>query len=245
MIGWLRGEQQAPQIALGGREVPLAIKRHPRARRMTLRLAPGGEEVRVTLPRWGRTADALAFAESRRDWLEAQLAQQPAPNPPAPGGTLAYRGEQLHIAWDAALPRRPALGTGEIRLGGTEQSLARRLQRWLEGEALQLMGEDLACYCAAAGCAPPALRLSRARRRWGSCSGAKGSREQTIRANWRLVQAPDAVRRSVIAHEVAHLVHFDHSPAFHALLGEIYEGELAAADRWLKQHGRSLFASFG
>ena len=49
----------------------------------------------------------------------------------------------------------------------------------------------------------------------------------------------------MIAHEVAHLVHFDHSPAFHALLGEIYEGELAAADRWFKQHGRSLFASFG
>ena len=39
------------------------------------------------------------------------------------------------------------------------------------------------------------------------------------RINWRLVMAPDPVRRSVVAHEVAHLVHFDHSPAFHALLG--------------------------
>ena len=66
-----------------------------------------------------------------------------------------------------------------------------------------------------------------------------------MRINWRLVQAPDFVRRSVVAHEVAHLVHFDHSPAFHTLLARIYEADLAAADRWLKQQGRSLYASFG
>ena len=84
------------------------------------------------------------------------------------------------------------------------------------------------------------LSLSRAQRRWGSCSG-----HGTIRVNWRLVQAPDEVRRSVVAHEVAHLVHFDHSRAFHALLGELYEGDLAAANRWLKQHGRTLYTAFG
>ena len=86
----------------------------------------------------------------------------------------------------------------------------------------------------------PALRLSRALRRWGSCSG-KGC----IRINWRLVQAPDHVRRSVVAHEVAHLVHFDHSPAFRALLAQLFEGDLAAADDWLRREGRGLYAAFG
>jgi predicted metal-dependent hydrolase len=84
------------------------------------------------------------------------------------------------------------------------------------------------------------VALSRAQRRWGSCSD-----RARIRINWRLVQAPDFVRRSVVAHEVAHLVHFDHSPAFHALLGDIYEGEIGVADRWLKERGRSLYAAFG
>ena len=59
------------------------------------------------------------------------------------------------------------------------------------------------------------------------------------------MQAPDFVRRSVVAHEVAHLVHFDHSAAFHALLRMIYEGDTGAADRWLKREGRGLYASFG
>ena len=57
--------------------------------------------------------------------------------------------------------------------------------------------------------------------------------------------APDEVRRSVVAHEVAHLVHFDHSPAFHALLGDLFEGRLDKADSWLKREGRSLYAAFG
>ena len=66
-----------------------------------------------------------------------------------------------------------------------------------------------------------------------------------MRINWRLVMAPDAVRRSVVAHEVAHLLHFDHGPAFKAALAAIYDGDLAASDRWLKAHGRTLYAAFG
>ena len=76
--------------------------------------------------------------------------------------------------------------------------------------------------------------------------GGKGQGNgKRIRLNWRLIQAPDFVRRSVVAHEVTHLVHFDHSPAFHALLGDLYEDDIAVADRWLKQNGRSLYAHFG
>ncbi len=240
MIDWLRRSRVDPSVEIGGREVPLAIRRHARAKRLTMRLAPDGSEVRITLPRWGRTMDALVFADSRRDWLAAQLAAVPRVDPPLPGGTLRYRGERLSIEWDANLPRRPRLDGTAVRLGGPEATVTARLRRWLEAEALRVLEADLADYCARAGRAAPALRLSRAVRRWGSCSG-KGC----IRINWRLIQAPDAVRRSVVAHEVAHLVHFDHSPAFRALLGELFEGDLEAADAWLRREGRGLYAAFG
>ena len=66
-----------------------------------------------------------------------------------------------------------------------------------------------------------------------------------MRINWRLIQAPDFVRRSVVAHEVTHLVHFDHSPAFHQMLGDLYAGDIREADQWLKDKGRTLYSSFG
>ncbi|HUQ14332.1 MAG TPA: YgjP-like metallopeptidase domain-containing protein [Novosphingobium sp.] len=252
MIDWLRrrppviGRETAPPgvtrraLRLGQRELPLAIRRLRTARRMTLRLAPDGSEARVTLPPWGRIAEAEAFARDRAEWLARQLAALPAAEPPRSGGELAYRGERLRIEWRTDAPRKPALDDGAVLLGGPEASLARRLQRWLEGEALRLIASDAAEYAAAAGVAAPKLQLSRARRRWGSCAG-----DDTVRINWRLVMAPDAVRRSVVAHEIAHLVHFDHSTEFHRLLGAIYDDDVAAANRWLKREGRSLYAPFG
>lgn len=240
MIDWLRRENAEPSVTIAGRELPLAIRRHPRATRLTMRLAPDGSEVRITMPRWGRTADAVVFAHKRLDWLEGQLAAIPPARPPQPGGTVLYRGRALTIAWEQGRPRTPAIAGETLVLGGPAETVPTRIRRWLEREALRLCAEDLAHYCARAGLAEPQLRLSRALRRWGSCSG-KGC----IRINWRLVQAPDAVRRSVVAHEVAHLTHFDHSPAFHAFLRRLFEGDLAAADAWLKREGRSLYAAFG
>jgi len=240
VIDWLRREREAPSVTVGGRELPLAIRRHARATRLTMRLAPDGSEVRITLPRWGRTMDAVVFASKRVEWLEQQLARVPQAEPPQPGGTVAYRGMSLPIAWDPAFPRKPRIVDGQLQLGGPRETLEGRIRRWLEAEALRLFAVDLADYCTRAGRPVPELRLSRAGRRWGSCSG-KGC----IRINWRLVQAPDAVRRSVVAHEVTHLVHFDHSPAFRALLAELFEDDIAEADAWLRREGRGLYAAFG
>jgi predicted metal-dependent hydrolase len=240
VIDWLRRTPEELAICIGERELPLAIRRHPRARRLVMRLAPDGSEVRVTLPRWGRTEDALVFARARLDWIERQLAALPQTDAPRPGGTLRYRGGERAIDWHPGHPRKPHLEGTTLRIGGPAENLALRLQRWLEAEARRLLAADLAFYCARAGHPVPVLKLSRAQRRWGSCSD-----RVAIRINWRLVQAPDAVRRSVVAHEVAHLTHFDHSPAFHTLLGALFEEDLRAADAWLKAHGRTLYATFG
>ena len=245
MIDWLKKSALEPEIDLGGAIVPIVLRRHPTAKRLTLRLAPDGSEVRITMPQWARSAEAITFAHSRYDWLIEQYGRIPQRQIPGHGNTVHYRGEQLSIEWDVQAPRRPAVHGSSIKLGGPETGLEGRLQRWLESEALALFEADTAHYTRAAALSVVPVALSRAQRRWGSCSDGGGVKGKRIRLNWRLVQAPDFVRRSVVAHEVTHLVHFDHSPAFHALLGELYEGDIGAADRWLKQNGRSLYAHFG
>ena len=241
MIDWLLNrEPAAPQIEVAGRVLPVVLRRNAQARRMTMRLAPDGSAVRITLPQWGRTAEALEFARNRAGWIAGQLAAVPAAAALGDGGEVQFCGERLTIRHDSTAPRRVHLDEGELVLGGPLGSVPARLKRWFEGEARGLMTADLAHYCARAGQSVPQLLLSNAQRRWGSC--ARGG---TIRINWRLVMTPADVRRSVVAHEVAHLVHFDHSPAFHALLGELFEGDLRAANRWLKCSGRALYLPFG
>lgn len=241
MIDWLRRRpDEVPQVEVDGRLLPLTVRRNAGSRRMTMRLAPDGSEVRITLPRWGRSAEALEFARSKADWLAVQLAKVPQAPMLQDGIALPYRGRPLALHHAEAAPRKVRLGEDAIHVGGPADSLQRRLQRWLEGEALRLLSEDLAYYCLRDGRRAPPLALSRAQRRWGSCAT-----DGTIRINWRLILAPDAIRRSVVAHEVAHLTHFDHSPAFHAHLGQLFEGDIEAANRWLKREGRSLYAHFG
>ena len=240
MIEWLRQSDDPPQIELSGRALPIDLRRHPTARRLTLRLAPDGSAVRITMPKWCASRDALAFVRARRGWLETQLAKVPAPRDPIGEGCIDYRGRALGLAWDETAPRTVRIAGDRLEIGGPQDTLAPRLQRWLKRQALTLFEQDAAFYCERAGLPVARVRVSNATRRWGSCS-SKG----VLRLNWRLVQAPDPIRRSVVAHEVAHLVHFDHSPAFHSLLARIYEGDMRAADAWLKSDGRTLYASFG
>jgi predicted metal-dependent hydrolase len=242
VIEWLRSAGTDPEIEIGGKMLRIEFTRHKRAKRMTMRLAPDGSAVRITMPLWCSTREAVQFAEARQDWLCAQHAKIPASVDILDSRTAQFRGNSVKIDWQAEKPRRVHYdpGLGCVMLGGPRDTVKRRLQRWLEGEALENMRDDLRFYCERAGLAAPPIKLSRAQRRWGSCSAGG-----TVRINWRLIQAPDAVRRSVVAHETAHLVHFDHSPAFHALLGEIFESDIRAADRWLKDHGRELYTAFG
>ena len=246
MIDWLRDDHANPRLALADRELPIAIRRHARATRLTMRLAPDGSEIRITMPRWGRTRDALVFARARAEWVEAQLARVPRRLEIAPGARIPYRGGPLEIAWNEQSRRKPWLDEDAARLslGGPLSSLPARVRRWLEGEALRMFADDLAFYCQRGGEEVPDLRISRAQRRWGSCSGNRDG-AHCIRLNWRLAMAPDHVRRSVVAHEVAHLTHFDHSPAFHARLSALYEADIAIADQWLRNEGRNLYAVLG
>lgn len=68
-------------------------------------------------------------------------------------------------------------------------------------------------------------------RQWGSCTFTDGA----IRIARRAASLPDWVLDHLLVHELAHLVHSDHSPEFHALanrypLSERAKGYLMALD---------------
>ena len=58
---------------------------------------------------------------------------------------------------------------------------------------------------------------------------------------WRLIMAPLEVLDYVAAHEVAHLAHMDHSPAFWSTCARLCPG-YAAPRGWLKAQGSELLA---
>ena len=63
------------------------------------------------------------------------------------------------------------------------------------------------------GAAPAAVKINRAKARWGSCSAKKN-----LNFSWRLMMADDDVIDYVVVHELAHLKEMSHSPRFWAIV---------------------------
>lgn len=228
-------EQDELEIELEGRFYPLRIRKLAQSRSIAVSADTAKGEVRLTMPRYADTAHALRFAQSKSDWLAAHFADALPPVPIVNGTELAFAGQSHFVRWSRDFSRKPLKIEGEIRVGGPQERLETRVIEWMKEQARAIYADDLAYYCRQADANIPTLSVGDARRRWGSCSGRKA-----IRLSWRLVMAPRMVRRSVVAHEVAHLRHMNHSPSFYALLDAIFEGERRAADRWLKEHGAAL-----
>ena len=67
-------------------------------------------------------------------------------------------------------------------------------------------------FAQALGGRRPEIRVREMKTRWGSCTPSKGR----ITLNLRLAEYPRETARYVVAHEYAHFVRADHSPAFWA-----------------------------
>jgi predicted metal-dependent hydrolase len=235
----LSNSHSDPVVDVEGEAVPVRIRRNAQARRISMRADAVKREIRITMPTYTPTAAALEFVAQKRQWIAARLQSAPAAAPLGAGATVAVEGEPHRIVWNENATRTIRLVEGdeerELHLGGPADMVQGRILRWLKAEARGVFAADIAHYCTRAGESAPSLSLGDPRSRWGSCS-SRG----TISLSWRLIMAPASVRRSVIAHEVAHIRHMNHSPDFYAWLDTLYEGDRKAADRWLKMHGTAL-----
>lgn len=215
--------------------LPIDIRPIRSARRMRLRFDEASARLKLTCPWRTSRRSALAWALDQRDWIETQLARAQPALPFAPGMIVPVEGRDTRIAWDEMAPRTPRLADGQLICGGPSDGLARRIESFLKKHALETMSCEVADYAATARVTPRTVAVGDAASRWGSCSS-----EGRIRLSWRLILAPPAVRRYVVAHEVAHLKHLDHGPEFKAFEAQLYGPGLAEAKAKLRRLGPGL-----
>jgi predicted metal-dependent hydrolase len=215
--------------------VPIEIRRLRSARRLRLRFDEATGALKLTCPwRTSRRA-ALAWALDQKDWIDSQLAKAEPAQHLAPGAFIPLEGREIRIAWRQDWRRTPVLVGDELRCGGPEAGVPRRVESFLKQRARDTMSRDIAEFAAAAGAVPASVTIGDAATRWGSCS-SRGR----IRMNWRLILAPSEVRRYVAAHEVAHLVHLNHGAEFKALEARLFGTGVAEAKSALRRLGPRL-----
>lgn len=221
-------------MSLSSGDLPVVVRRHPKARRVSIRLDPRGNGAVLTMPHWMPLQDGISFVERHRDWLDSVTANRPAALPFVAGAEIPFRGGTLVIEHNPRRRGHARICDGVLLVGGDEPHLSRRVRDALK-KAARLELQTLAAQKAMkTGRRMGRITIRDQTSRWGSCS-SRGD----LNFNWRLICAPVFVADYVVAHEVAHLVHMDHSSAFWQLVGELTDHPVSGRN-WLRDNGAGL-----
>ncbi len=229
-----KGRTTHKMLIIGERPLPLEVRRHPRARHISLRLDGKEDRLRLVLPRGVSIAEGCEFARSKSAWVLRHLESRAPQIPFADGTVLPLLGEDHVIRHFPAARRGVWRDAGMIAVSGQAEHLPRRVRDFLKAEARETLTRRAREKAERLDRSPGRITLRDTTSRWGSCT-ANGD----LSFSWRLVLAPEMVLDYVVAHEVAHLKELNHSARFWELTARLTD-EIEGPKRWLRRHGESL-----
>jgi predicted metal-dependent hydrolase len=223
------GSREGSAVRYGRTTIEYGIRRSARRKTVAIAVDPL-EGVLLTAPPGVDVAALDRVVKAKAQWIVDRLRLVAEGEPPAApkqfvtGESFAYLGRsyRLRVRVGGADGARVSAGWLEVGvrkgLEREEREAAVRLAilDWYLVHAKRRLDERVAIWAANAGVEVADVRVRDQQKRWASCDD-KG----VLRFNWRVVQAPMRLVDYVVAHEVVHVIHPDHTKAFWARLGAV------------------------
>ena len=186
------------------------VYRIVRSARRTVSVTVRENDVVVRAPLGMSDAKISSFVGEHAGWIEKQLSRFSCSaerfGAVRAGKSALVDGKEVPLFCGA---ERNALTQDGIFLKDL-----RSMQSLFMKEKAFLLVEKTAAISRTAGLYPEDVSVRDFKARWGSCD-ARGA----VKLNWRLSMLPYGLQKYVIVHELCHLAHLDHSPAFWAEVG--------------------------
>lgn len=214
-----------PILRVGATDIPYEVRFSTKATRKRIVVTPDGVEVVAPMGTpWEGADGVLGYVKRRKRWVFDSVREVEAKHRQrltqtyASGAKLQYRGRWLMLdinATDVAAVEIECRSKFHVKVPKTLDQAARldavrsAFATWLRERAARDLVRFGRRHSGNLGVSPVDFRLSDSRTRWGSCG-----RDRVVRVHADLVQAPAAAMEYVVAHEVAHLLHRNHSPRF-------------------------------
>jgi predicted metal-dependent hydrolase len=210
-------------IALGDEKVAFSVFRSRKRRRTVAFKMEQDSSLRVLAPFSASLASLTKILQSRASWIARELANRknvPAQNGFADGAVFSYLGHgyTLRVTQGGENPRSCLLSPRVLRVHvpdvslspeSLQQEVRLEIMLWIKRRARAKLKKRLDLWAQRMGVSYKKLIVTDPARRWGSCSA-----DNVIRLNWRLMLAPLPIIDYVVAHELAHVRHKDHSSRF-------------------------------
>jgi len=208
-------------------------------------------ELTVTAPMTATVEDVEEVLGSRQEWLLQKLyGLKEQEGPPYPkeymsGEKLQYRGRHYPLEVVEADVTEPTLSFDDQTFtlhvhrfdgDGDEVSVRRKHQAvvdWFVQRAEEELPNRVSRFESRLGLDDVPIWVGEIDSRWGEYD------DGTVRLNWRLIRAPVRIQDYVVAHELAHSLHNEHSGAFWNTVGALIP-DYEDRREWLRVNGNSL-----
>lgn len=210
-----------------------------RTRRKTLAIHIKHQKVEVRSPLRTTQREIRVFLESNREWIDQKLRDESQRYRESlrieKGRKIFYRARELTIVFKESAKSRIVITREQFIIHGPGLTAARakaQVEAFLTLKASKYLPErarKVAKYLGV-GHKLKEVKLRKTKSKWGHCTSTG-----IIQYNWLIMLAPNSIVDYMIAHEVCHLVHMNHSSRFWNLVETIcpqYEYYMG----WLKDH---------
>lgn len=200
--------------------------------------------ITVRAPLHAKTADIDAFVQSKSDWIARHMTAQ---------SDAKRKREKFVLDYGTRLPLLgtyypilqadglPGFDGESFRMPAqlNPQQMRKLMEQVYRTVAKTIIPERVAHFAQIMRVSPKNIRVSSAKKCWGSCN-AKGG----LNFAWRLMMAPGSALDYVVVHELAHLKQMNHSPRFWAIVAKTLPDH-KARQKQLKKTQRQFYTIFG
>jgi predicted metal-dependent hydrolase len=222
-------------------DLSVEVVRTKRRKTASIKIIDGS--VQVIVPEKLSNGRIEELVRKRTPWIRKKLREQsqavtPKPKEYVSGESFTYLGRNYRLKVSRGTDREVKLKGGYLEVGLPKKpkdgDIRSALVEWYEQHALERLTEKTNRYAGIMGVSPNSISVRDYKARWGSCS-SKGE----ISYNWRIIIAPHHIVDYVVVHELCHLKHPNHSPAYwKSVKREVSDYEVCR--QWLKEHGSNL-----
>ena len=207
-------------------ESPALIRFSDRRKTLALKVVDG--QVVVYAPTGTSQQRIDTFVQRSQSWIDKQQTKQQKQQAEVANKTYTLDGQFMYLGRPYTLAQLLAEDID------TDQPLQAQLIHWFQQQAKRLLAQKTHAMSARIRQSYRSIRLGYYRSKWGSCNS-----KRVLSYNWAIVQAPEAVIDYLVAHEVSHLKHMNHSAHFWALVEKLCP-DYQTHRTWLRDHGHRL-----
>ena len=235
------------RVRFGDTTIEYAVRRSER-RKKTVQITVDGGGVQVAAPFETPETELRALVRKRAPWILSHASDEmleASPKRFVSGETLPYLGRNVRMIVRSTDIRSPDVRFDHWRfciavpktLNGDEryEPIRRAVVRWYRYRASERLPDVVERWWPRL-CQGDMTRIliRDQRQRWGSCAP-----DGTLRFNWRAMMLKPALIEYVVAHELAHMTHRNHSTDFWGLLSSVMPDAQHRRNS-LREEGRML-----